>query len=359
LIYVGVTIWSVATALCGFAQSFWHLVLARGGVGAGEASLNPCATSMISDMFPRDRLTSALAVYSIGATVGSGTALAVGGVIIHYVSGLGEIVLPVIGPLDTWQAVFIIVGLPGALLAFTVFTMPEPARRGRGEELPGGSWRSTYVDLMRFMRTCPRFFLCHYTGFTLGMAVVAGSVAWYPVHMLRSFDWSEGRVGVLLGATLMIGGIVGKLVCGWAVDSMYRHGYRDAQFRWYAGSLLLATPIGIFATTSGSPWVFLGGLAVFVMLTTSIYACALSSLNLVTPNEMRGTGVAVFTTVAALLGASVGSVVIPSAAQYIFQSETAIGLGMATLIAGACPLGAAALVYGAKYMREAMTEAER
>src|SRR3546814_9994555 len=70
VIYAGVTIWSIATAACGFAYSFWHLLLARVGVGAGEATLNPCATSMITDLFPRERLTTALAVYAMGSTVG-------------------------------------------------------------------------------------------------------------------------------------------------------------------------------------------------------------------------------------------------------------------------------------------------
>src|SRR3546814_132895 len=74
VIYAGVTIWSIATAACGFAYSFWHLLLARVGVGAGEATLNPCATSMITDLFPRERLTTALAVYAMGSTVGSGCA---------------------------------------------------------------------------------------------------------------------------------------------------------------------------------------------------------------------------------------------------------------------------------------------
>ncbi len=61
VIYASVSIWSLATAACGLAQQFWQLLLARVGVGAGEAGLNPSATSMLTDLFPRDRLTSAMA----------------------------------------------------------------------------------------------------------------------------------------------------------------------------------------------------------------------------------------------------------------------------------------------------------
>ena len=79
VIFAGVSVWSLATAACGVAQQFWHLLLARVGVGVGEAALTPCATSMLTDLFPRERLTSAIAIYSMGATVGAGFAFFFGG----------------------------------------------------------------------------------------------------------------------------------------------------------------------------------------------------------------------------------------------------------------------------------------
>lgn len=355
LIFIGVTVWSLATAACGLAQNFWHMLVARAGLGAGEASLNPCATSMISDLFPRERLTSAMAVYSLGSTIGSGTALMLGGTIIYWVSSLGDIVLPVIGQVATWQAVFFIVGLPGLLLALVVFTIPEPVRRGRAESVPvGRSWLSAYTGLYRFVKSRSRFFLAHYTGFTLAAGVVNGCVAWYAVHMSRSFGWSSGRIGLYLGMVLLIGGIIGKLASGWSVDAMYRRGYRDAQLRWYAGCLLLAAPTGIVATTSANPWIFLALIGVFAMLVTPMHACAMASLNMVTPNQLRGTGVAVYTTIAGLLGGSLGTVLIPMISQEVFGTESAIGLGMATLIGVSCPLGALFLATGFRAMREAM-----
>ncbi|MBK6740053.1 MAG: MFS transporter [Haliea sp.] len=360
LIFIGMSIWSLATALCGFAQSFLHLLVGRAGLGAGEAALSPCATSMISDLFPREKLTSAMAVYSIGATVGSGTALMVGGAIVYYASTLGDVVLPVVGQVRTWQVVFLMVGLPGLLLAFSVFTIPEPPRRGVRQALPTGrSWRSAYMDLFRFIRSRPRFFFCHYLGFTLATAGLTGGVGWYPVHMMRSFGWSEGRIGLILGITLMTAGIAGKLITGWVVDAMYRRGYRDAQLRWYAGCLLLGTPFGIIGALSDNPWVFLGGIGLFVTLATSMPACAMTALNLVTPNQLRGTGVTVFTTIAALLGSSIGTVIIPFLSDHVFHSESAIGLGIACLIGVSCPLGAVVLAGGLGAMRRAMAEAER
>lgn len=359
LIYIGMTVWSLASALCGLAQNFWHLVAARAGLGAGEAALSPSATSMISDLFPRERLTTAMAVYSIGATVGSGTALMVGGAIIYYVASMGDIVLPLIGHVSTWQLVFLVVSVPGLLIAFAVFSFPEPVRRGRSGVQQKQSWASAYSNLFGFIRSKPRFFLCHYAGFTLATAALTGCTGWYPVHMMRAFGWSEGRVGLVLGMSMMAAGIIGKLMTGWVVDAMYKRGYRDAQMRWYAGCLVVATPFAIVGALNANPWIFLAGIGIFQILATSMPACAMTALNLVTPNEMRGTGVTVFTTLAALLGTSIGSVLVPLLSRHVYGSEAAIGAGMATLIGIACPLAAIVLALGFKAMRAAMADAER
>ena len=363
LIFIGVTLWSVASAACGLAHNFWHLLIARSGLGAGEASLNPSATSMISDLFPRDRLTSAMAVYSLGATIGSGTALMLGGAIIYWVTSLGDIVLPVLGPVSTWQMVFFIVGLPGLLLAFLVFTFPEPIRRGRTTSAAAprqGNWLSAYSTTLKFIVSGhPRFFIAHYIGFALTAAVVSGCVGWYPVHMMRHHGWNEGSVGFYLGMFLLIAGICGKLLTGLSVDAMYRRGFRDAQLRWFSGCLLIAAPLGILATTGDNPWAFLVMIALFTALLTGLHACAMSSLNLVTPNQMRGTGVAIFSTITGLLGGSLGAVIIPIFSQWFDNPDTAIGYGMATLMGIACPLAAISLVIGMKPMREAMAVEEK
>ena len=358
LIYVGVTIWSIATATCGVAQNFWHLLLARVGVGVGEASLNPSATSMIADLFPRAKLTTAMAVYAIGATVGSGTALIIGGAIVGLVSHMDVIALPLIGEIRPWQAVFFIVGIPGLLIAFSIFTVPEPVRRGQqradGKQSGVGG---TYAGLIKFMRSRPRFFLYHYLGFTFATAVTTGGIAWYPAHISRTFGWTAGEIGAALGPAFMIAGITSKLVTGRLVDRMYQRGYRDAQLRWYGICMLLATPVGIFATTSGSAWTFIIAIAVFVTLIGAFQACAMTALNLVTPNELRGSGVALFSTIAGLVGGGSGPVLIAAVSEIGGQSS--IGFGLAVMMGLCCPLSALFLLLGLGPMREAMAYAER
>ena len=355
LIFIGVAIWSVATAACGVAQNYWHLLLARVGVGVGEASLNPSATSMITDLFPREKLTTAMAVYAIGATVGSGTALIIGGDIVGMVSEWGVIHVPLIGALRPWQAVFFIVGIPGSVLGLIIFSVPEPVRQGVAVRERRGIIDS-YLAFFRFVRTRAAFFLCHYVGFTLASAVVAGGVAWYPAHVIREFGWSPAQVGTALGTALLISGIVSKLVSGRIADVLYQRGHRDAQLRWYGICLLLATPVGVGAALSDSAWTFIIGIAAFMTFMGALQACALTALNLVTPNELRGTGVAVFTIVMGMIGGGLGPLLIAQAAQV--SDAATLGTGLAVLIAICCPLGGVCLLAGLGAMRAAMADAE-
>lgn len=127
LMTVGLAIWSAFTALSGFAKNFTMLSVARIGVGVGEATASPSAYSLISDWFPKRMRATALAIYSSGLYVGGGVSLLIGGAIVErwnaaYPDGTA--------PMDLagWQAAFIIVGLPGLLLACLVFTLREPLR---------------------------------------------------------------------------------------------------------------------------------------------------------------------------------------------------------------------------------------
>lgn len=367
VIYAGVMIWSLATAACGFAQSFWHLLFARVGVGAGEATLNPCATSMITDLFPRRRLTTALAVYAMGSTVGSGCAYLFGGLIVSLVSQSESFVLPLVGEVRSWQATFFIVGVPGALLSLLIFAVPEPLRRGARavQRRAGLFWRDAigyYIAMLRFIRGRGRFFLFHYAGFGLAAMIVTGAGTWYPAYMGRSFGWKADKIGLYLGVTLVISGIVGKLIGGLAVDAMYRRGMRDAQFRWYAAALVLATPLGLIAFTSSDPWLFLGFIWLFLTVLSPFIACANAALNLVTPNELRGTGVAFFNATAGLIGAGVGPILIAALSDQVFggagNGGRSIGLGLAAATALCCPAAAALLFFGMKAMRQAVADAE-
>ncbi|WP_424685971.1 spinster family MFS transporter [Erythrobacter sp.] len=132
LMTTGLAVWSAFTVLSGFAKNFATLSVARIGVGVGEATASPSAYSLISDWFPKKMRATALAIYSSGLYIGGGVSLLIGGEIVERWNEA----FPTDAPfgLAGWQAAFIIVGLPGLLLACIVFTLREPLR-GESEGL--------------------------------------------------------------------------------------------------------------------------------------------------------------------------------------------------------------------------------
>ena len=126
LITIGLALWSAMTALSGLSRSGVQLALARVGVGIGEATASPCAYSLLSDYFPKDRRATALAIYSSGIFIGGGLSLGIGGLVV----GHWNAAFPGGGPfgLVGWQAAFMAVGIPGLLLALWVATLREPIR---------------------------------------------------------------------------------------------------------------------------------------------------------------------------------------------------------------------------------------
>ena len=129
IIAAGVFLWSLATAATGLGKSFWHIFVARMGVGVGEAALSPATYSMITDLFPKEKLGRALAVYSIGSFIGGGLAFLIGGAVLSALGDMESVAIPLVGELKPWQLTFIIVGLPGILLAIIFsITIKDPTR---------------------------------------------------------------------------------------------------------------------------------------------------------------------------------------------------------------------------------------
>lgn len=362
IIFFSVSIWSISTALCGAAHNFWQLLSARIGVGAGEAGLHPCGTSMISDLFPPQKQTLALAVYALGASAGSGCALLFGGMLIDMVSAADEFHLPLVGQVSAWQAVFYIVGVPGIAIAFLSFSMPEPKRLGvrktrAGQSIITGALNN-YKDLFAFIGQRKRFFTLHFVGFGFASICMVSGSAWYPAHLGRTFGLSATEIGLILGVAMVVTGFLGKTVSGYLIDKLYARGYKDAQMRYYGTSMLLAAPAGIGACLTSNLTVFVVLICVFLILIVPFTAAYIASLNLVTPNELRGTTIAFYSSTVGLVTMSLGPVSVAAASDYLFGGN-AIGEGLALVMAIACPLGALALYKGMGAMRNAVNEAEQ
>jgi len=282
---VSIALWSVMTMATGLARSFGALALCRVGVGIGEAGCTPPAHSMIADLFPPEERGTAIAIYSLGISVGMIIAFAAGG-------WLGETI--------GWHRAFILIGLPGLLIAALVlFTVNEPRRSARHAPARAGlriAWRHLFA--------IPAFRHLLLAGSITNLAYIGG-LQWIPSFFVRSHGMSATEVGLWLAATAGIVGGCGTFFGGWLSD---RLGRRDP--RWYlwlpAIGMGVAAPVFllVFSLADGRLALLLYAIAAFgvALGVAPIYAVGQS---LARP-DMRAMAAATMLFAINLLGLGIG-----------------------------------------------------
>ena len=319
IIAAGVAAWSVMTMSCGLARTYTQLLLARVGVGVGEAALQGPAVSLVTDYFPRARRATALSVYTLGTFLGSGLAYLVGGAIAGAAIAPDRWHLPVIGELYPWQAVFFIVGAPGLAIALLVVTLREPPRRGTAPGAP-----AALGALWRYVRANGGTFTTLSLGFALSATVNYGIAAWLPTFLVRTYGWPVARAGVVQGSLTMTVGVLGVLTGGRVADSLVRRGVVDGPLRVgivgalgtlvFAGlyplmpsaalAVLLLAPVNFFAAF---PW-------------GAAYAAAAETM----PNALRAQGTALYVLVINLVSGTLGATAVALVTDRVFGNDLAL-----------------------------------
>jgi MFS family permease len=341
IVAVGIAFWSVATAACGTAQHFWQLFLARVGVGAGEATLLPGATSLLADYFPPRRRGLALGVFAAGIYLGAGLALIIGGLLLRWLQAR-TLVLPLLGALHPWQTVFIAVGVPGLLVALLMLTVREPERRGSAAGK--GAAGLPLGEVARYFRANAATVICHNLGFTLLAFAGYAATAWIPTIFIRVHGWTAAAIGIRLGIIALAVGPVGTVAGGWLADRF------EAQGR-AAGKLLvgLIAALGLILPAIAFPLVASPSLSLlllvpFVFFVSVVWGLAPAALQEVMPNEMRGQATAVYTGVLNLVGLGLGPASVAIIADYVFRDPQRLNLACAIVVPIAGLL--AALLFG-------------
>lgn len=350
IIFCGVSLWSVAASACGLAQHFWQLLLARIGVGVGEAALSPAAFSIISDTFPKARLALALSIYSTGAVIGSALALAIGGLLVGLLPASG-LTVPLLGTWANWQFVYLVTGIPCLLVGWLIFTVVDPVRRGRLAGGPAGG-----SDAARFMARNWRFFGPHFLGFGLYSLCGYGIMIWTPAYMHRVFGWNMAVVGSVT-ALMMLTGVVGGSALGAIVDRWFANGRSDAHLRVYAITALIQPVIVLAAVLSGNPYAFIMLYGCY-HLSSSFTGVSTAALQIVTPNEYRGQISAAFLMSFNLLGLGLGPSVVAAITSFLFHDPAMVGWSIVVTFAVLMPIASILFLLGGKPMREAVRRAD-
>lgn len=354
IIAVGIFLWSIATAVCGAAKTFWQLFVARMGVGVGEAALSPAAYSMIRDSFPKSRLGLALGIYSIGSFIGAGLAFLIGGAAIEWVSQFGQISLPVIGIVKPWQMSFFIVGIPGVLISALFFlTVRDPERKG---EMAAGQAGYTITQVLAYIKSHKMTFASHYLGFGFLALSLFALLSWAPAFFIRNYGLSPKEVGVYLGSIILISNTTGVLASGWLTDFFTRKGHADAPFRsGMVGGLGLLIPVVLFSSLGEMRITILAfGLSMF--FASFPMATSAAALQIMAPNQMRAQATALFFVFMNLLGITGGASLVALCTDYLFRDDLAVGYSMSLIASASGLIGAVLLFSGLKHFRATVAE---
>jgi MFS family permease len=345
----GITAWSIATTLCGLAQNFWQLFLARIGVGAGESCSGPATFSMMADLFPPRKLPRAIAVLNFGFIAGTGMSLLAGGAAIAWISSWPSISLPLIGELYDWQLVFIVVGLPGFIVAALMMTVTEPIRRGIAVTGPNGQPQSIPIrEVVRYLLQHRTTYAPMFIGVASSTVLAFGGQAWHAAFFARTYGWSAPQFATIFGIAIVILGPFVLIAGSMLAERFARQGRLDANLRvtlLAAVLTLVPTLLYPFMPTPqlAIALVILGFLA--GMLTPGPYNAA---LQIVTPNQMRGQVTALFLFVFNIVGFGLGATIVATFTNFVFGDENMLRYSLAATAAVMGPISIACFWLGLK-----------
>lgn len=327
LIAISCAIWSLFTALSGFAKGFASLAAARIGVGIGEAGCSPPSYSLISDYFPPHRRGGALALYVLGIPAGSFLGVALGGWIAETLG---------------WRAAFFILGGAGLLFAPLLLLIVREPERGRLDSRTGTevAARASVQDTLSYFWKSPVFVL---TGFGCGLTAFCGNALlnWAPAYLMRVQNMSMGEISgffaIAASASLLVSAWLGALISD-------RAGARHPALLSLLPGLgaLLAAPL-IFGFGAASGWPAALCLLVPAMIATGIYFVpALALLQNRTPAAYRATVSSILLFLVNLIGLGAGPLYVGALSDLL---EPAFGSrSLAIAIQGLTPFAILAFV---------------
>ena len=293
LISLSLVLWSGMTVACGFAQNFTQLLLARVGVGVGEAGCTPAAHSLISDAVPVERRASAIAFYGLGIPIGGLLGMIIGGFLADTVG---------------WRRAFMFVGAPGLVLAAFVWLGLRDPRAGglaialRAAAVPVAriSMRDAFGELLR-----SRAFL--YLAIAGGFVAFLGygKSVWAIIFFMRTHGLSPTEVGLWLGLVAGLSGLLGTLLGGWLADR-YGQVTRRHMLTGPAIGMAVAAPI-LFSAYSASDWrMALVLLAVPTVLNSLYYGPTYALVQQLVAPQARAMATAVMLFAQNLIGLGLG-----------------------------------------------------
>ena len=353
LINLGIITWTLATFSCGLAVGFWTLFFARVFVGAGEATLTPSSYSIIGDYFRKDRLPLAISLFVSASFLGSGVALIAGAYVIDAVETFGIINLPLLGELEPWQLIFMLVSLPSVLLLLLMRLVKEPSRINDGEKT---AKETTFRQVFAYIGSNYRVYIAIFVGFTLMASAQFGIGAWAPSFFIRTYGWTPAEIGTTLGLLTTICSTGGVLCGGWLSSYLTRVGVEGSNFLVSIGAALVCIPVTIAFPLQSEAAYSLACLGPVLFFGAMPFGAGTSTLPQIAPNRMRAQVVAIYLLFANLFGFTVGPTVIALMTDIVFEDPMLIRYSLATVLPVMLLCGAGVVASGIRHYKTLLNE---
>jgi MFS family permease len=310
----GIALWCGMTVLSGKADGFWELFLTRMGVGIGEACLVPCAYSLIADYFPKEKRALPLNVFSGAIMFGALVSPVIGGVVSEYALRGGTREIFLLGNVTPWQLSFVLVGLPGILFVLAMKTVQEPTRKEKGGE---ANVKATFRYVFRHWVTYGSII----SGTTFGAMTNGAILQWLVPWFSRRYAWNNARIGFYSGITSFVFGIVGLSLAGVLADRFIGAGKKAVYIKlMMAAEALVLIPIILAHAVDNPYWVLgcVGGVIFFGGFSAGLGP---ASLQVISPNEMRGQVTAFCFLILNLVAMTIGPSAVGWLTTYLFADD--------------------------------------
>lgn len=353
ILSVGMTIWSVMTAACGFAGTFWTFFIARVGVGIGEATLNPCASSIIGDYFPPQTRAKAFGVYVMGTAFGTGLTYLGGGIVFGFLAAYEVVSLPVFGDMKPWEAMFVFVGLGGLIPAIIFwFTVKEPVRKDLAAREKG---KASFDEIKAFFRKNKRTLICHHVGISLVIMSIYAWVNWMAVYFERIHQWGPAKFAITYGVPGLFVGVISALSAGWLAGKIKSSGKIDGTLRVCLWGCIGCVAGGVIAPQMPTPELAIAAFVLTGLFSNYPSVLALASISEIVPNEMRGFVTSTYIFLVGLISSGLGPLLTGWVTDYVFgdKMQIANSLSLVTVVTGT--LGCLVLAYGLKGYRDSLS----
>ena len=275
----------------------------------------------------------------MGVSVGSGIALIVGGLIVDYVKGSPTLVLPFIGEIFAWQALFLYVGIPGLLVAALMTTVKEPSRKGKmqitsedGNSTDEISIPQTIKFLWKRNQAYGWLFLSMACSVLMGYAFLS----WLPTMYIRTYQIGIGTVALWQGVAFLVGGPFGATMSGWLGDILFKKWDNTAHVKLFAYSMIVMTLAAALVPLMPSYQLATLMFVPQIIMAAGQTALAPVAIINITPNQIRGQVIAIYFFVISMAGYTLGPTSVALLTDYVFQDESLIrySISIVALIVG-------------------------